>query len=82
MSEYSFRYGALSAAAAEPDGLAVLGIFFKVQEKDNPVIGPLMDAISIVKTPGTSKTLAEVMPLKVNNNNKQTDEGNGKRQGP
>ena len=59
------RYGGLGTAAAESDGLAVLGVFFRLQKEDNPVLTPLFDAISVTKTPGTSKTLSKVMPLKV-----------------
>ena len=36
---------------------------FQLQEKDNPVFTEIMDAIAVVREPGTTRTLAEVTPL-------------------
>ncbi|XP_048252139.1 uncharacterized protein LOC124138732 isoform X1 [Haliotis rufescens] len=42
---YAEKYGNLSEAMKHPDGLAVLGVFFKVSEKDNPSLQPIMSAL-------------------------------------
>ena len=45
----TFRYGDLAGAAAMPDGLAVLGIFFRMADEDNPALGPVMEAARRIK---------------------------------
>ncbi|XP_067686716.1 uncharacterized protein [Haliotis asinina] len=42
---YAEKYGNLSEAMKHPDGLAVLGVFFKVSERDNPSLQPIMSAL-------------------------------------
>ena len=58
------RYESLGNAADKPDGLAVLGIMFRLDTEDNPLLESLLDAVSVTKNPGTSKSVAKLLPLK------------------
>ena len=48
---YLFRYGSIALAAAEPDGLAVLGIFFQIQKERNPIYQSLFEGVNYVNQP-------------------------------
>ena len=45
----TFRYGDVAGAAAQADGLAVLGVLFRMADEDNPALGPLMEAARRIK---------------------------------
>ncbi len=58
------RYEDLKTAASQPDGLAVLGVFFQVSTKDNPYIDRLINGVLHVKMPGKEVALKKVIRLK------------------
>ena len=39
----------MAGAAAQADGLAVLGVLFRMADEDNPALGPLMEAARRIK---------------------------------
>ena len=45
----TFRYGDVAGAAAQPDGLAVLGVLFRMADEDNSALGPVMEAARRIK---------------------------------
>ncbi|GFR77362.1 carbonic anhydrase [Elysia marginata] len=55
---YGQKHGALSQAAARPNGLAVLGFMFEISESDNPSLAPIVDKLSEVKYKGNATALA------------------------
>ena len=64
--EYGHDIGE-SLAKRASDNLAVLGIFFQIEEKDNPALEPLMDALKGVtekdkKTDMKSFALKDFLP--------------------
>ncbi|KAK3589434.1 hypothetical protein CHS0354_020768 [Potamilus streckersoni] len=55
VSYNSELYQSLGEAAIQPQGLAVLGIMFKVAHEDNPVLEPLIRVLHRVKNPDLKK---------------------------
>ncbi|XP_060576553.1 carbonic anhydrase 1-like [Ruditapes philippinarum] len=45
------KYESIKDAAKAPDGLAVLGILFKISHRDNPLFEPLIHAIPSIRDP-------------------------------
>ena len=55
------RYGSLKKAAAKPDGLAVLGIFFEIQQSDNNQFSDLTAKLAQVTKPkGDAVTISSL----------------------
>jgi hypothetical protein len=46
------KYESIKDAAKAPDGLAVLGVLFKISHRDNPIFEPLIHAIPNIRDPG------------------------------
>ena len=51
-----------AAGKTEKDALAVLGIFFKIQDEDNEKLKPLIDAVTDVPEPNDKK---EIKPMEL-----------------
>ena len=51
-----------AAGKTEKDALAVLGIFFKIQDEDNEKLKPLIDAVTDVPEPNNKK---EIKPMEL-----------------
>eukprot|EP00095_Tigriopus_kingsejongensis_P010066 maker-scaffold99_size374999-snap-gene-2.30 protein:Tk10066 transcript:maker-scaffold99_size374999-snap-gene-2.30-mRNA-1 annotation:"glycosyl-phosphatidylinositol-linked carbonic anhydrase" len=60
---YNKKYDSLMDALPHPDGLAVLGVMFKLSMLPNDDIKDILEAASVIKTPGTSKTVPKIVPL-------------------
>ena len=60
---YNTKYSDIGEAVKHKDGLAVLGVFFSISEKDNSVLEPIVDTARNVINKGMEKTLAKVFPL-------------------
>ena len=48
-------YGDIGNSLSKPDGLAVLGVFFELQEHENPDLEPLISALKDIQNPGRSR---------------------------
>lgn len=62
---YNKKYDSLMDALPHWDGLAVLGVMFRLSDKPNPDIEDILEAASVIKTPGTSKSVPKIFPLNV-----------------
>ena len=49
---FKSSYGSLGEAVKQRDGLAVLGVMFELAEEDNPVLTPLVDAMTNIVQAG------------------------------
>jgi carbonic anhydrase len=68
---YSTKYKTFSEAAAQPNGLAVLGFFYEISDEDNPNYETIIEALSAIKQPYTSTdispvTLSSILPCDMN----------------
>ncbi len=49
---HSIAYESVAEAAQQPDGLAVLGFFFKAAEQDNMVLKKITDKLKMISQEG------------------------------
>jgi len=63
---YNTKYNNLSVAVPEKDGLAVLGVFFKIDSADNAALKPILDHASKIENKGDTTipqfNLRKLMP--------------------
>ncbi|BFZ04459.1 hypothetical protein BsWGS_07498 [Bradybaena similaris] len=57
---YAEKYGNVKEAMTKPGGLAVLGVFFEISEKDNPVFSTLDDALRHIHKAGDHTTINQL----------------------
>lgn len=50
---YKASYNTLTEAVKHPDGLAVFGVLFEVQETDNAAFTPMIEALNGITKAGT-----------------------------
>ena len=60
---HSIAYESVAEAAQQPDGLAVLGFFFKVVGQDNMVLKRITDKLKMVQEEGGLYGLEQLMLL-------------------
>ncbi|CAG5125331.1 unnamed protein product [Candidula unifasciata] len=57
---YAEKYGNVKAAMTQPDGLAVLGVFFEISDKDNPQFTNVDEALRHVHKAGQHATINQL----------------------
>ncbi|GAB6030171.1 Carbonic AnHydrase [Chamberlinius hualienensis] len=63
MVHYNSKYDNKDVAAINPDGLAVLGVLFKISEKDNDKLQGIIKALDEVRYNNDSTPISEPFPL-------------------
>jgi len=56
---YNTKYKNLGEAVPKKDGLAVLGVFFKIDSADNEALKPVIDKANMIKEAGANTTISQ-----------------------
>ncbi|ESO96281.1 hypothetical protein LOTGIDRAFT_66515, partial [Lottia gigantea] len=57
---YNTKYGTLTNAKSQPDGLAVLGVMFEISETDNPNFEPITSALHNIRREGEREAITNL----------------------
>lgn len=63
MVHFNTKYGDMATAASKEDGLAVLGVLFDVEERDNPGLKFLTDRLPAITKEGVATNITQPVRL-------------------